>query len=69
MLLTSVGTDPSDNSNPIAYAAMDKEYGKTWRYFPNLLRIDLQLNNGRQVTFIPDKKNGLIQTFDEMFAI
>lgn len=62
-----MGIDPSKNLYLIVYSVVDKECREPWRWFLNLPRIDMQLNDGRQVTFIFDKQKGLIKSFDEKF--
>ncbi|KAL3644998.1 hypothetical protein CASFOL_010178 [Castilleja foliolosa] len=66
ILLTAVGFDPNNNIYPIAYAVVGSENGGNWEWFLNLLKIDLEIQNDSEWTFMSDKQKGLIQAFQAL---
>ncbi|XP_009759261.1 uncharacterized protein LOC107830763 [Nicotiana tabacum] len=46
---------------PLAWAVVDKETGRTWKWFMELLRNSLELEDGEGVTFMSDMQKGLLE--------
>ncbi|KAL5577301.1 hypothetical protein UlMin_019000 [Ulmus minor] len=66
-LLADVGIDPNNQMYPIAYAIVESETRDSWRWFLDLLNVDLQLNNSGHVSWITDKQKGLLDVLHKLF--
>ncbi|KAL5553064.1 hypothetical protein UlMin_040465 [Ulmus minor] len=66
-LLTAVGVDPNNQMYPIAYAVVETENRKTWQWFLELLKVDLNINNSHGIAWITDKQKGLIDAIADLF--
>ncbi|KAL0447666.1 UNVERIFIED_CONTAM: hypothetical protein Slati_1894500 [Sesamum latifolium] len=67
VMLTAVGTDPNNDSFPIAYALVSGETRETWEWFLTLLRNDLNIHRDNDYTFMSNKQKGLIPAFETVF--
>nr|XP_028956330.1 uncharacterized protein LOC114824095 [Malus domestica] len=59
-ILTAVGVDGNNGMFPIAYAIVEIENKSSWIWFLELLKADLNIENGAAWVFISDKQKGLI---------
>ncbi|KAL5583336.1 hypothetical protein UlMin_015778 [Ulmus minor] len=59
-LMWAVGIDSDNGYNPIAYGVVEKECYETWRWFLELLKIDLKLDNLLRITFMTNRQKGLV---------
>lgn len=66
-MLTAVGMDANNCIYPFAYAVVSKEKKKTWLWFLELLKEDLNVQNTGLYTFMTDKQKGLIDAVAELF--
>ncbi|KAL5574033.1 hypothetical protein UlMin_023630 [Ulmus minor] len=66
-LLAAVGVDANNQMYPIAYAIVESKTRDSWRWFLELLNVDLQLNNSGHVSWITDKQKGLLDVLRELF--
>ncbi|XP_039136666.1 uncharacterized protein LOC120273983 isoform X2 [Dioscorea cayenensis subsp. rotundata] len=66
-LLSAVGVDANDCIYPIAWAVVDKENYDNWRWFLELLAIDLEINNGHGFAFMSDRQKG--ETNTKLYAM
>ena len=57
----AIGIDSDNGYYPIAYGVVEKEYYETWRWFLDLLKIDLKLENPLRITFMTDRQKGLVE--------
>ena len=53
-LFVAVAKDPNNQMYPIAWAVIDTESKVTWKWFMTILKDDLNLGNGSQLTIISD---------------
>ncbi|XP_075079916.1 uncharacterized protein LOC107768843 [Nicotiana tabacum] len=60
ILLVAMAQDSAKHFYPLAWAVVDRETGRTWKWFLGLLRSSLELGDDEGVTFISYKKKGLI---------
>lgn len=67
ILLTAVGVDANNCIYPFAYAVVGKEKKKTWQWFLELLKEDLNVHNTHVYTFMTDKQKGLLDAVAEVF--
>ncbi|XP_070017018.1 uncharacterized protein [Nicotiana sylvestris] len=58
-LLVAVCKDENNQMLPLAWAVVEIENMHTWRWFVNLLKSDLQLGDGTNLTIITDMQKGL----------
>nr|XP_016449034.1 PREDICTED: uncharacterized protein LOC107774080 [Nicotiana tabacum] len=65
-LLTAIGLDPNNNIYLIAYAIVEKECHESWAWFLNHLKLDLEIDDEANWTFMSDKQKGLIEAFNEI---
>ena len=56
-LLVGVAKDANNQMYPIAWAVIDTESKLTWKWFITILKDDLNLGNGSQLTIISDMQN------------
>ncbi|KAL5559251.1 hypothetical protein UlMin_035462 [Ulmus minor] len=66
-LLAAIGVDANNQMYPIAYAIVESETRDSWRWFLELLNVDLQLNNSGHVSWITDKQKGLLDVLRDLF--
>ncbi|XP_075110461.1 uncharacterized protein LOC142181445 [Nicotiana tabacum] len=52
--------------HPLAWAVVDKETGRTWKWFLELLRSSSDLQEGEGVTFMSDMQKGLLDVASTM---
>lgn len=62
-LMVAVGLDANDGFWPIAYAVVEKETKKSWKWFLNLLVDDLGIRNSENWTFMSDQQKVLNQHY------
>ncbi|XP_070024680.1 uncharacterized protein [Nicotiana sylvestris] len=60
ILLVAMAQDSVKHFYPLAWAVVDKETGRTWKWFLELVRSYLDLQEGEGVTFMSDMQKGLI---------
>ncbi|KAL5572969.1 hypothetical protein UlMin_022566 [Ulmus minor] len=60
-LMWAIGIDSDNGYYPIAYGVVEKECYETWRWFLELLKIDLKLENPLRITFMTDRQKGLVE--------
>ncbi|KAL5540018.1 hypothetical protein UlMin_043973 [Ulmus minor] len=65
-LLAAVGVNANNQMYPIAYAIVESETRDSWRWFLELLNVDLQLNNSGHISWITDKQKGLLDEMEKM---
>ena len=58
-LLAAIGRDGNNQIYPIAWAVVQVENSDTWEWFIKLLAKDLELGDGKGVTFISDGHKGI----------
>lgn len=68
VLLTVVSVDPSNQMYPFAYAVVEKESYKLWKWFLEKLHKDLGIEKSGSWTFISDKKKGLEQVIQTLLS-
>ncbi|XP_070028024.1 uncharacterized protein [Nicotiana sylvestris] len=61
ILLVSMAQDSVKHFYPLAWAVVDKETGRTWKWFMELLRNSLEFEDGEGVTFMSDMQKGLLE--------
>ncbi|XP_019242557.1 PREDICTED: uncharacterized protein LOC109222689, partial [Nicotiana attenuata] len=62
ILLVAMAQDSVKYFYPsLAWAVVDKETGRTWKWFMELLRNSLELEDGEGVTFMSDLQKGLLE--------
>ncbi|KAH0706388.1 hypothetical protein KY285_010890 [Solanum tuberosum] len=66
MMLVALGQDSMNSFYPLAWAIVDKETSRTWRWFIELLKGSLDLKDGAKITFISDMQKGLIDVVDKV---
>ncbi|XP_062080555.1 uncharacterized protein LOC133785323 [Humulus lupulus] len=59
--LTAVIIDGNNQMYPIAFVVVEIENKDSWRWFVNLLKVDLKIENSNHWSSITDKKKGLEQ--------
>ncbi|KAG8376081.1 hypothetical protein BUALT_Bualt09G0026400 [Buddleja alternifolia] len=67
VLLTAVSVDPNNNIYPIACVVVAKECTDTWNWFFTIFKIDVNIENDSDYTFMSDKQKGLIIAFQQVF--
>ncbi|XP_048604967.1 uncharacterized protein LOC111211463 [Brassica napus] len=60
-LIAAMGRDGDCRIVPIAWAVVEIENDINWAWFVNYLKVDLQLSDGSNLTFISDKQKGLVK--------
>ncbi|XP_071924743.1 uncharacterized protein [Coffea arabica] len=65
-LLTAIGVDPNNGWWPIAWAVVEREATEQWKWFFELLKNDLQIENGYSYTFVSDQQKGLDRALSEV---
>ncbi|XP_022889346.1 uncharacterized protein LOC111404832 [Olea europaea var. sylvestris] len=63
----AIGLDACFLKTEQAYAVVDVENGENYKWFLELLKDDLHINNGLHWTFISDKQKGLINAIESLF--
>ena len=53
-LLVAVAKDANNQMYPISWTVIDTEIKLTWKWFITILKDDLNLGNGSQLTIISD---------------
>ncbi|XP_019246323.1 PREDICTED: uncharacterized protein LOC109225975 [Nicotiana attenuata] len=61
ILLVAMAQDSVKHFYPLAWVVVDKETGRTWKWFMELLRNSLELEDGEKVTFMSDMQKGLLE--------
>ncbi|KAL3522379.1 hypothetical protein ACH5RR_015213 [Cinchona calisaya] len=70
ILLSTVGIDPNNQLYSVAYAMVEIEDKRTWRWFVEELIVDLHTRDQAHWTFITDKQKSLIQElFDLLLGV
>ncbi|XP_062085994.1 uncharacterized protein LOC133792102 [Humulus lupulus] len=62
-----IGIDGNNQMYPVDIAVVEIENKDSWSWFPNLLRVDLIIENSNHWTFITDKQKGLEQALKGMW--
>ncbi|XP_071929017.1 uncharacterized protein [Coffea arabica] len=65
-LLTAIGVDPNNGWWAIAWALVERKATEQWKWFFELLKNDLQIENGYSYTFISDQQKGLDRALSEV---
>ncbi|XP_027182159.1 uncharacterized protein LOC113780566 [Coffea eugenioides] len=65
-LLTAIGVDPNNGWWPIAWTVVEREATEQWKWFFELLKNDLQIENGYSYTFVSDQQKGLDRALSEV---
>ncbi|XP_075095251.1 uncharacterized protein LOC107822932 [Nicotiana tabacum] len=65
-LLVAVCKDENNYMLPLAWAVVEVENTFNWRWFVNLLKNDLELGDGTELTVITDMQNVLDKTISEI---
>ncbi|XP_059283288.1 uncharacterized protein LOC132036896 [Lycium ferocissimum] len=60
ILLVALGQDSQKHFYPLAWAVVDRETSRTWKWFIQLLRNSLELADGEGLTLMSDMQKGLI---------
>ncbi|BFG29942.1 hypothetical protein CerSpe_162160 [Prunus speciosa] len=63
-ILTVVAIDANNRMFPMAYEIVEVENNNTWKWFLELLSVDLKIENSKGYIFMTDKQNGLIDVVD-----
>lgn len=66
-LLATVGIDPNNQMYPIVYTVIESETRDSWRWFLELMNVDLQFNNSGHVSWITNKHKGIRDVLGELF--
>ncbi|KAK1439423.1 hypothetical protein QVD17_05241 [Tagetes erecta] len=66
-LLSAVGRDANNNIFPLAWAVVSVENKENWSWFLNLLRGDIDMEDGVGLTFISDQHKGIIEAVKDIF--
>ncbi|KAI3709655.1 hypothetical protein L2E82_39421 [Cichorium intybus] len=66
-ILTAVGVDSNNGIYPLAYAIVETENTRSWKWFLECLGDDLDLVANSNFTFISDRQKGLIPALAETF--
>lgn len=66
ILLSAVGVDGDNNLYHIAYGVVESESKSSWKWFIELLKSDLCIENSHGYTFMSDKQKGLLQMVAEL---
>ncbi|KAH0732761.1 hypothetical protein KY289_003949 [Solanum tuberosum] len=67
ILLVAMGQDSVKHFYPLAWAVVDRETSRTWKWFVELLRNSLDLADGEGVTFMSDMHKGLLDAVSQVF--
>ncbi|CAI9302910.1 unnamed protein product [Lactuca saligna] len=65
-LLTAIGRDPNNHVFPIAWAVVEIENKFNWKWFLQLLEVDLGMDAGRGMCVISDQHKGLLEATKEV---
>lgn len=69
-MLGAVGRDGDNRIFPIAWAVVEVEDNPNWLWFVQLLKKDLELKDGTDITIISDKHNmSLNKTVSMLFCL
>ncbi|KAL5549696.1 hypothetical protein UlMin_004927 [Ulmus minor] len=60
-LMFAVGLDAENSYYIIAYEVVEREGFETWKWFLELLKVDLELEDPFVITFMFDRQKGLIE--------
>lgn len=66
-MLTAVGMDPNGCIYPLAMAVVEVESKSTWKWFLQILKNDLGIENTYTYTIMTDKQKGLIPAVINQF--
>jgi len=64
ILLVALGQDSMKHFYPLAWAVVDRETIRTWKWFIELLRNSLGLADGEGLTLMSDMQKVILQVFD-----
>ncbi|KAL3516677.1 hypothetical protein ACH5RR_023579 [Cinchona calisaya] len=65
-LLTAIAVDPNNGWWLVAWALVERKAIEQWRWFLELLRDDLEVQNQSHYTFISDQQKGLDRALSEV---
>ncbi|XP_062014029.1 uncharacterized protein LOC133730460 [Rosa rugosa] len=66
-LLSAVGIDGNNGIYPIAWAIAEAESRKSWQWFLEFLKEDLDIHHSSHYSFMSDKQKGLEQVIKDLF--
>ena len=69
ILLVTFGQDSMKHFYPLAWAVVDRETIRTWKWFIELLRNSLRLADGEGLTLMSDMQKVILQVFDSFLFI
>ncbi|KAE8681300.1 hypothetical protein F3Y22_tig00111331pilonHSYRG00096 [Hibiscus syriacus] len=61
-LLAAAGIDGNDSIYPITFVVVESENESSWTWFLLLLTTDLEIETSHNITFMSNKKKGLVET-------
>ncbi|KAM3250528.1 hypothetical protein P3L10_004598 [Capsicum annuum] len=67
ILLVALGQNSMKHFYPLAWAVIDRETARTWKWFIDLLRNSLGLADGEGLTLMSDMQKGLIDVVGQLF--
>ena len=67
ILLVAMGQDSMKHFYPLAWAMVERETLRTWRWVIELLRNSLDLADGEGVTFMSDMHKVVVSDFSKFF--
>ncbi|XP_062089420.1 uncharacterized protein LOC133795950 [Humulus lupulus] len=67
MLLAVVGIDGDNSMFPIAFAVVEKENTEVWKWFMELLKSDLLIEDTKKITMMSDRQKSLEIASGELF--
>ena len=66
-LLVAIGIDADNLMFSIAYTAIESECAATWSWFLEFLGENLEIANSQTITWITDKRKGLVDAVNDVF--
>ncbi|CAI9786117.1 unnamed protein product [Fraxinus pennsylvanica] len=66
-MLVAVALDANDCIYPIAYAIVEMENARSWRWFLSHLGEDLRIINSNEWTFMTDRHKGLQKVVEDLY--
>ncbi|XP_076941564.1 uncharacterized protein LOC143611177 [Bidens hawaiensis] len=66
-LLSAIGRDANNHIFPLAWAVVSVENKENWKWFLNLLRVDIEMEGGLGLTLISDQHKGIIEAVKDVF--
>ena len=69
ILLVALGQDSMKHFYPLAWAVVDRETIRTWKWFIELLRNSLGVADGEGLTLMSDMQKVILLVFDSFLFI